>query len=189
MLRVIEIYNKYTWVIPLKDKKGITNTNAFQKTLDESKRKPNKTWVEKGSKFYNGSMKSWLEKNAIEMYSTYNKEKSVIPERFIKILKNKIYKYMNSISKNVFIDKLDDIVNKYNNAYQNTIKLKPVDVKSDTYINFSKENNDKDSKFKVGDIVRLSKYKNIFAKGYPTNGLKKFLWLKKLKRVYCGYML
>ena len=82
---------------------------------------------------------------------------------------------MNSISKNVFIDKLDDIVNKYNNAYQNTIKLKPVDVKSNTYINFSKENNDKDSKFKVGDIVRLSKYKNIFAKGYLTNGLKKFL--------------
>ena len=77
-------------------------------------------------------MKSWLEKNDIEMYSTHNEGKSVIAERFIRTLKNKIYKYMTSISKNVYIDKLDDIVNKYNNAYHSTIKLKPVDVKSNT---------------------------------------------------------
>ena len=100
------------------------------------------------------------------MYSTHNEGKSVVAERFIRTLKTKIYKYMTSISKNVYIDKLDDIVNKYNNAYPNTIKMKPVDIKSSTYIDPSKEINDKDPKFKVGDIVRISKYKSVFAKGY-----------------------
>ena len=75
------------------------------------------------------------------MYSTNNEGKSVVAERFIRTLKNKIYKYMTSISKNVYIDKLDDIVNKYNNTYHSTIKMKPVDVKSSTYIDSSKEIN------------------------------------------------
>ena len=88
----------------MKDKKGITITNAFQKTLDGSNRKPNKIWVDKGSKFYNRSMKSWLEKNAIEMYSTHNKGKPVVAERFIRTLKNKTYKGMTLISKNMYID-------------------------------------------------------------------------------------
>ena len=83
-------------------------------------------------------MKSWLEKNAIEMYSTHNEGKSAVAERFIRTLKNKIYKYMTSVSKNVDIDKLDDIVNKCNNTYHSTIKMKPVDVKSNTYIDSSK---------------------------------------------------
>ena len=109
---VFEIYCKHTWVISLKDKKGITITNAFQKILKESNRKPNKIWVDKGSEFYNRSMKSWLEKNGIEMYSTHNEGKSVIAERFIRTLKNKICKYMTSVWKNIGIDRLDDIVNK-----------------------------------------------------------------------------
>ena len=100
------------------------------------------------------------------MYSTHNKGKSIVAERFIRTLKNKIYKYMTSISKNVYIDKLDDIVNEYNNTYHRTIKMKPTDVKDDMYINTDKEVNDKDPKFKVGDYVRISKYKNIFVKGY-----------------------
>ena len=99
------------------------------------------------------------------MNSTHNEGKSVVVERFIRILKNKIYKYMISISENVYINKLDDIVNKYNNTYHNTIKMKPVDGKPSTYIDSSKEINNKDPKFKIGDIVRISKYKNIFAKG------------------------
>ena len=117
-----------------KNKKGITTTNASQRILDDSNRKRNKIWVVKGSEFYNRSMKSWLKKNNIEMYSTHNEAKSVVIERFIRTLKNKIYKYMISISKNVYIDKLDHIVNKYNNTYHNTIKMKPFDVKSNTYI-------------------------------------------------------
>ena len=82
-------------------------------------------------------MKSWLEKNDIEMYSTHNEGKSLIAERFIRTLKNKIYKHMTSIPKNVYVDKLDDIVNKYNNTYHRTIKMKPVDVKPSTYIDSS----------------------------------------------------
>ena len=76
---------------------------------------------------------------------------------------------MNSISKNVYIDKLDDIVNEYNNAHHRTIKMKPVDVKDNTFIDFKIEVNDKDSKYKVGDHARISKYKNIFAKVYTPN--------------------
>ena len=104
-------------------------TDAFQKILDESNHKPNKIWADKGSEFYNISMKSWLEKNDIETYSTRNEGISVVGERFIRTFKNKIYKYMTSISRNAYIDKLDDIVNKYNNTYCSTIKLKPVNVK------------------------------------------------------------
>ena len=110
-------------------------------------------------------MKSWQEKNNIEMYLTYNEEKSVIAERFIRTVKTKIYKRMTLISKSVHMDKLDDIVDKYNNTYRSTIKMKPADVKVSTYIDSSKENNNKDPKFKFGEIVRISKHKNIFAKG------------------------
>ena len=114
-------------------------------------------------------MKSRLDKNAVEMYSTHNEQKSVVAERFLRRLKNEIYKYMTSISKSVYIDKLDDIVNKYNNVYHSTIEMNPAEVKSSTYIDYSKQINYKDSKFKVEDIVRISKYKNIFAKGYLPN--------------------
>ena len=120
-------------------------------------------------------------KNAIEMYSVHNEGKPVVAERFVTTLKNKIYKYMTSVSKNVYIDKLDDIVNKYNNTYHSTIKMKPVDVKSNTYINSSKEINDKDPKFKIGDIVRISKYKNIFVKGYVRSWSGEVLVIKKVK--------
>ena len=115
------------------------------------------------------------------MYSIHNEGKSVVPERFIRTFMAKIYKYMSSISKNVYIDKLDDIVNEYNNTYHRTIKMKPVDVKDNTYIDFKKEVNDKDPKFKVGDHVRISKYKNIFAKGYTPNWSEEVFVTKKVK--------
>ena len=131
---VIDIFSKYAWVFPLKDKKGISIVNAFQKILKESDRKPNKIWVDKGSEFYNNSFKKWLKDNDIEMYSIHNEGKSVIAERFIRTLKNKIYKYMTSISKNMYIDKLNDIVDEYNNTHHRTIKMKSIDVKDNTYI-------------------------------------------------------
>ena len=112
------------------------------------------------------------------MYSTNSEGKPVIAERFIRTLKNKIYKYMTSISKNVYIDKLDDIVKKYNNTYHTSIKMKPVDVKDNTYIDFKKEVNDENPKFKVGDHVRISKYKNIFAKGYMPNWSEEIFIIK-----------
>ena len=115
------------------------------------------------------------------MYSTNNDGKSVVAERFIRTLKSKIYKYMTSISKNVYIDKSDVIVNKYNNTYHTTIKMKPINVKDNTYINASKEINYKDPKFKVGDDVRISKYKNIFAKGYMPNWSEEVFVVDKIK--------
>ena len=154
---------------------------AFQKILDDSKRKPDKIWVYKGSGFYNNSFKKWIKENDIEMYSTNNEGKSVIAERCIRTLKTKIHKYMTSVSKNVYIDKLDDIVDEYNNTYHRTIKMKPVDVKDNTYIDFKKEVNDKNPKFKVGDHVRISKYKNMFAKRYMPNWSEEIFVIKKVK--------
>ena len=122
-----------------------------------------------------------LRDNDIVMYSTHNEGKSVVAERFIKTLKSKIYKYMTSISKTVYIDKLDDIVDKYNNTYHTKIKMKPIDVKDNTYINTSKEINNKDPKFKVGARVRISKYKNIFAKGYMPSWSEEVFFIKKVK--------
>ena len=189
LLCVIDIFSKYVWVVPLKDKKSISIVNAFQKILKESDRneakskgrRPNKIWVDKGSEFYNNSFKKWLKDDDIEIYSIHNEGKFVIAARFIRTLKNKIYKYMTTISKNVYIDKLDDIVDEYNNTYYKTIKMKPTDVKDNTYIDFEKEVNDKNSKFKVGDYVRISKYKNIFAKGYMPNWSEEVFIISKIK--------
>ena len=115
------------------------------------------------------------------MYSIHNEGKFVVAERFIRTLKAKIYKYMASVWKNVYIDKLDDIVGDCNNACHRTIKMKPVDVKNNTYIDFKKGVNDKDSKFKVGDRVRISKYKNIFAKRYTINWYEEVFGVSKSK--------
>ena len=180
LLCVIDIFSKYAWVVPLKDKKGGI-VKAFQIILKQSNRKPNKIWVNKGSEFYNAYFKKWLQDNDIVMYSTHNEGKSVVAEIFIRTLKSKIYKYMTSISKNVYIDKLDDIVDEYNNTYHTTVKMKPADVKDNTYINADKEINNKDPKFKVGDHVRISKYKNIFAKGYMPNWSEEVFAIKKVK--------
>ena len=98
LLCAVNIYSKYVWVIALKDKKLITITKVFQKVLNESGPKPNKVWVDRGGEFYNRSMKSWLQDNHTEMYSTHNDGKSVA-ERFIKTLQNKIYKDMSSVSR------------------------------------------------------------------------------------------
>ena len=123
------------------------------------------------------------------MYSAHNEGKSVVAERFIRTLKSKIYKYMASISKNVHVDKLDDIVNECNNTYHTTIKMKPIDVKDNTYINTDKEINNEDPIFKVGDHVRISKYKTFLLKATPQIGLKKYLLLKKLKILFLGLTL
>ena len=180
LLCVIDIFSKYARVVPLKDKKGISIVKAFQIILKQSNRKPNKIWVDKGSEFYNAYFKKWLQDNIV-MYSTHNEGKSVVAERFIRTLKNRNYKYMTLISKNVYIDKLDDIADEYNNTYHTTIKVKPINVKDNTYINTSKEINNKDPKFKVGDRVRISKYKNIFAKGYIPNWSEEVFVIKKIK--------
>ena len=137
----------------------------FKKYLMIRKEKPNKIWADEGSEFYNSSFEKCLKDNDIEMYLIHNEGKSVVAEKFIRTLKTKMYKYMTLISKIVYIEKLNDIVNEYNNTYHRTIKMKPVDIKDNTYIDFNKQ----DTKFKVGNHVRIFKYKNIFAQGYTPN--------------------
>ena len=156
LLCAIDVFNKYVWVVPLKDKRGISIVNVFQKIISEGK-KTNKIWVDQEGEFYNKLFKRFLKINNIEMYSTYNEGKSVVAERFIRTLKNKIFKHMTAVSKNVYFDVLDDIVNKYNNTVHRTIKMKPIDVTSDSYAEYNEDSNVTKPKFKVGDHVRISK--------------------------------
>ena len=180
LLCAIDLYSKYAFVIPLKDKKGISIVNAFDKIIKQSKRKPNKIWVDQGREFYNRVFKKWLSDNDIIMYSTFNEGKSVVPERFIRTLKNKLYKHMTASGKNVYYNVLDDAVNKYNNTKDSSIKMKPIDLRDDNKRLYIDEHNEKDSRFKVGDRVRISKFKNIFAKGYTPNWSKEIFIIDKI---------
>ena len=198
LLCVIDLYSKYAFVIPLKDKKVISIVNAFNKIIKQSGRKSNKIWVDQGSEFYNNVFKKWLSDNDINMYSTYNEGKSVVAERFIRTLKNKLCKYMTATGKNVYYDVLDDVVNKYNNTKHITIKMKPIDVGDNTTKStagpsslersaiernkrvYVDEHNEKDSRFKVGDRVKISKFKNIFAKGYTPNWSNEIFIVNKI---------
>ena len=101
LLCAIDLFSKYAWVIPINDKKGTSIVNAFKKII--LKRKPNKIWVDQGSEFYNNTFKDFLKINDIEMHSTFNEGKSVVAERFIRTLKNKIYKHMTTILKCLYL--------------------------------------------------------------------------------------
>ena len=140
----------------------------FKKLISKG-RKPSRIWVYQAGEFYNNLLLRFLKINNIEMYSTYNEEKSVATERFIRILKNKIFKHMTAVSKNVSFDVLYDILDKYNNTVHRTIKMKPIDVTSDSYAEYDEDSNITKLKFKVGDHVKISKYKNIFAKDFTQN--------------------
>ena len=180
LLCAIDVFNKYAFTVPLKDKKGISIVNAFNKIIKQSNRKPNKIWVDQGGEFYNRVFKKWLSDNDIIMYSTFNEGKSVSAERFIRTLKNKLYKHMTATGKNVYYDVLDDVVNQYNNTKHNTIKMKPKDVKNDNKKVYIDEYNKKDSRFNVGDRVRISKFKNIFAKGYTPHWSREIFIVDKI---------
>ena len=179
LLCAIDLFSKYAFVVPLKDKKGISIVNAFNKTIKQSNRKPNKIWVDQGGEFYNRVFKKWLSDNDIIMYSTYNEGKSVVAERFIRTLKNKLYKHMTATGKNVYYDVLDDVVNEYNNTKHNTINMKPIDVGDNKRV-YIDEHNEKDSSFKVGDRVTIFKFKNIFAKGYTPNWSTEIFIINKI---------
>ena len=170
---VIDFFTKYEWVVPLKDKRGITIVNAFQKIISKEC-KPNKI----------SRIKRFFEINSIEMYLTYNEGKSVVVERFIRTMKNKIFKHMTAVSKNVFFDLLDDIVNKYNHTVHKTIKMKPIEVTSNSYAENNEDSNE--SERKLGDRVRISKH---LLKDTLKIGQKKFLLLAKLKMQFRGLML
>ena len=136
--------------------------------------------MDQGGEFYNHVFKKWLSDNDIIMYSTFNEGKSVVAERFIRTLKNKLYKHMTSIGKDVYYDVLDDIVNEYNNTKHSTIKMKPKDVKDDNKRVYIDGHNEKRARYNVGDRVRITKFKNIFAKGYTPNWSSEIFIVNKI---------
>ena len=125
---------------PLKDKRGISIVNSFQKIVSK-RRKPNKIWIDQGGEFYNNLFKRFLKIHNIKMYSTYNEGKSVVGERFIRTFENKIFRHMTAVTKSAYFDVLDDVVNKYSNAVHRTIKMKPIDVTSDSYAQYNEDSN------------------------------------------------
>ena len=173
----------------MKDKKGVNIVNAFQKFFNSSNRKPNKIWVDQGSEFYKNSFKDFLKINNIEMYSTYNQGKSVAAERFIRTLKNKIFKHMTVVSKNVHFDVLDDIVNKYNNTVNRTIKMKPIDLTDHSYAKYNEDFNKKILNLKLVTMLEIQNTKTFLLKDTPQFGRKKFLLLVGLKVQFRGLML
>ena len=181
LLRAIDLFRKYAFVVPLTNKRGESIFEGFKKIVNESGRQPNKIWVDEGSEFYNKVFKNWLKDKGIEMYSTYNEGKSVIAERFIRTLKNKLYKHMAAVDKNVYWDVLDDIVKKYNGTINKSIGMRPKDVSDDVKAEYVEESNEKSARFSVGDRVRISKFKNVFAKGYTPNWSKEIFVVSRVK--------
>ena len=182
LITCIDIFSKFAWVIPLKDKKGITIKNALQKIFN--KRKPKFLWTDKGKEFYNKQVQDLLNENNIKLYSTNNSEiKSAVVERFNRTFKNMMYKKFTENNNTIFYNILDELVNNYNNKYHSTIKMTPIEgskkineKKLKNIYNFEKTK--KLGKFKIGDRVRISLEKNIFEKGYETN------WTQEIFVIY-----
>ena len=154
--------------------------------MDDSNRKPNKIWVDHGSEFYNNKFKSFLKENDIQMYSTFNEGKSVVSERFIKTLKNKIYKHMAAIGKNVYIDDLDDIVKKYNNTVHSSIKMNLKMLLMILLLNILKKQIRKVLNLKWVIMLEFQSIKILLLKVIHLIGLKKFLLLIKDRMLFLG---
>ena len=178
LLCAINLFSEYTWVV-----RGITIATVFQKIISEGK-KTNQIWVDQCGELYNNLFKRFLEINNIKMYSTYKKGNSVVAERFIKTLKNK---HMTAVSNSVYFDVLDDIFDKYNNTVYRTIKIKPIDVTSNSYAEYNEDANVTKPKLKVGHHVRISKYNNIFAKRYTQNWSEEVSVASKIKNTVPRY--
>ena len=182
LLTCIDIFSKFAWVIPLKDKKGITIKNALQKIFKQ--RKPNFLWTDHGKEFYNKQVQDLLNENNIKLYSTNNSEiKSSVIERFNRTFKNMMYKKFTENNNTIYYNILDQLVENYNNKYHSTIKMTPIEGSKKINENNIKnihnfERTKKLSKFKIGDRVRLSLEKNIFEKSYETN------WTQEIFVIY-----
>ena len=179
LLCIVDLFSKYAWVIPIKYKKGTSIVNAFKKISSDSNRKPNKIWVGLGSEFYNKSFKEFLKINNIEMHSTYNEGKSVVAERFIRTSKIKIFKHTTAVSKNIYFDVLDDIVDKYNNTVHRTIKIKPIEVNYYYAEYIEDPSNRKILNLKLVTMLEFLNIKTFLLKDILQIGLKFLLLIKK----------
>ena len=183
LLAVIDVFSKYGWLIPLKDKTGKFVASALKTIFEE--RKPEKMWVDKGKEFYNKDVK-----DLIELYSTENEEKSSVVERWIRTMKEKMYKYFTANSTNVYIDVLPDLVKEYNNTRHSSIKMTPVKAsKKENELTVWRnlypdrlEIRDINPKFSVGDKVRISKKKKTSEKGYTTRWTEEIFTIAEVQR-------
>ena len=182
LLAVIDIFSKYCWLIPLKDKTGKSVASASKTIFEE--RKPEKMWVDKGKEFYNNDVK-----DLIELYSTENEEKSSVVERWIRTMKEKMWKYFSAKSTNLYIDQLPDLVKQYDNTRHSSIKMTPVKASKKenelkVWRNLYPEHleiRDINPKFSVGDKVRISKKKKTFEKGYTTRWSEEIFTIVEVK--------
>ena len=189
LLTVIDVFSKFAWVKSLKDKKGSSITAAFADIIKKYKRKPEYLWVDKGSEFYNKTFKEWLLQNDIELYSTFNAGKAVIIERFHKTLKSKMYKQFTIQNNTIWYNIIDKLVDEYNVTKHNSIQLTPVEAskkknQGTVYFNLygDIEALKQKPKFKIGDKVRISKYKRkVFDKGYTPNWTEEVFTVDKIQ--------
>ena len=176
LLMVLDVFSKYGWIVPLKDKKGETVAAAFKKIFSAG-RKPKRLWVDKGKEYYNKSVKELLESEGIEMYSTENEEKSMICERWNRTIKTKMWKQFTIQNSTEYLDMLPGLVKEYNNTKHRSIGMSPVEAskkknESSVFLKLCGDLRVKGekAKYKVGDRVRISKYKRkVFDKGYTPN--------------------
>ena len=189
LLTVIDVFSKFAWVVPLKDKKGSSITTAFADIIKTYKRKPEYLWVDKGSEFYNKTFKEWLLQNDIELYSTFNEGKAVIIERFNRTLKSRMYKQFTIQNNTIWYNIIDKLVDEYNKTKHGSIKLTPVEASKKknhglVYFNLygDIEASTQKPKFKIGDEVRISKYKRkVFDKGYTPNWSEEIFTVDKIQ--------
>ena len=180
LCKVYEKKLETAWVVPLKDKRRISVVNAFQKIISKGQ-KPKKVQVDSGGEFYNKLFKRFLKINSTEIFSTCNEGKSVVAERFIRTLKIKIFKHVTTVSKNVYFDVLDDIINKYNNKVHKTMKMKLIYVTSDSYADYNQDSNKKILNLKLVIMAEHKKTKKFLLWDTPKIQQKKFLSFAKLK--------
>ena len=177
LLNIIDVFSKYAWSVPLKDKKGLTVEEAFKQIVQQSGRIPKHIWVDEGKEFYNKNMNEWLQKNNITRYSTHGEHKSAVVERFNRTLKEIMWKRFTAQNTRRWIDMLDKLLHEYNNNFHSTIGMTPTEAslkENETevlqnIINKTRVIPKSKPKYKVGDKVRLSRIKGIFEKGYLPN--------------------
>jgi Integrase core domain len=183
MLNVIDVFSKYAWSVPLKDKKGDTVTEAFKYILKNSNRIPKHIWVDKGKEFYNRNMDQWLKENNINRYSTYGEHKSAVVERFNRTLKEKMWKRFTAENTRNWFDMLDRLLNEYNKTFHSTIGMTP--IKCSKLKNHEMKLSRKvvgKPKFKVDDKVRISRIKGTFEKGYLPNWSEAIYLIHEVKQ-------
>ena len=189
LLTVIDVFSKFAWVIPLKDKKGSSITTAFADIIKKYKRKPKYLWVDKGSEFYNKTFKEWLLQNDIELYSTFNEGKAVVIERFNRTLKSRMYKQFTIQNNTIWYNIIDKLVDEYNETKHGSIRLTPVEASKKknhglVYFNLygDIEALKQKPKFKICDKVRISKYKRkVFDKGFTPNWTEEVFTVDKIQ--------